>query len=102
MRIFGKALAIFALIFGPAILYGLFVALARLLYAFGGCQGALGSGISCIRGDSFGNLAVQAELSVLMAIPALVIIWAMVSAALIFAIWFFSLISRPFRRSGTA
>lgn len=102
MRIFGKALALFAVIFGPALLYALFIATSLFLYNLGDCEGALGSGVKCARGDSFGTMAVQAELSLLMAIPALVIIWAIVSAIAIALIWFVGLITKPFRRPRAA
>ena len=63
---------------GPLVFYMGFAALALWRYDVGGCTGALGSGVTCARGDEYGSMAIMLELTMFMGGPALPIAWAVV------------------------
>ena len=94
MRIFGRLVVIILAVFGPLLAYLGFIGTALALYRFGGCEGALGSGITCAKGDGFGSLALTAEMTMfgLWMIP---VGWAVVSSAVVVLILLVRLISRP-------
>lgn len=77
--------ALFALliVFGPAIFYAAFLQTALLVYKLGGCEGALGSGVTCALGDGFGLMALYAEFSIFVVLP-FVALWTMGAGAVAF------------------
>lgn len=71
-----KVLVWAAIILGPLAIYLLFAGFALLSFEIGGCNGALGSGVTCERGNAFGVPVLYLERSFFLGGPVLPAFWA--------------------------
>ena len=57
----------------PPVAYLLFALGALTAYLMGECGGALGSGISCVKGAEYAHYASYFEVSIILAIPLAIV-----------------------------
>jgi hypothetical protein len=97
----GRLFLAFSIAFGPLAVFACFFILALGLYDLGGCRGAMGSGITCERGDAFGFLAYLAEISLIGGFAMLPILWFFVAGIPALAYGVFAIVKASRRRSNS-